>query len=360
MASLHRQTDRPHWFCAFTTPAGKRYFKSTGTSNKQHAQKICTGWVKAAELASQKNLTPDRARKLIEATVTDVIESNTHGTLSAKTLKKFFEQAAELVEQPKFSRESINVLIGETVKEVAVSSGEIFPNASIRDWCKRWLETKLLEAAPRTHERYELSIRRFLNFIKAKADKDITTLRPDDVLRFRDKTAGELSSASANMDLKVVRACLNAAQRQDLINSNVASKVATIRDRSEIQRRAFSLAEVKTVLEQCDKAGGEWRGLVLAAVYTGQRLGDIAMLTWQQVDLDKNTIAFVTRKTTKRLNLSLATPLKKYFDELPSVDDPKEYVFPKAAVMAEKHTGTISTKFYDEILAPSGLVVERP
>ena len=98
------------------------------------------------------------------------------------------------------------------------------------------------------------------------------------------------------MDLKVVRACLNAAQRQDLINSNVASKVATIRDRSEIQRRAFSLAEVKTVLEQCDKAGGEWRGLVLAAVYTGQRLGDIAMLTWQQVDLDKNTIAFVTRK----------------------------------------------------------------
>ena len=28
--------------------------------------------------------------------------------------------------------------------------------------------------------------------------------------------------------------------------------------------------------------------------------------------------------------------------------------------MAEKHTGTISTKFYDEILAPAGLVVERP
>ena len=62
---------------AFLWPAciGKRYFKSTGTSNKQHAQKICTGWVKAAELASQKNLTPDRARKLIDAKVTDVSTS---------------------------------------------------------------------------------------------------------------------------------------------------------------------------------------------------------------------------------------------------------------------------------------------
>jgi hypothetical protein len=184
MASLHRQTDRPHWFCAFTTPEGKRYFKSTGTSNKQHAQKICAGWVKAAELASQKNLTPDRARKLIDDTVTDVVEANTHGTLSAKALKKFFEQAAELVEQPKVSRESINALISGTVKEVATASGEIVPNASIRDWCKRWLETKTLEAAPRTHERYALSIRRFLSSIKDKAARDLTALRPDDLVRF--------------------------------------------------------------------------------------------------------------------------------------------------------------------------------
>jgi len=58
--------------------------------------------------------------------------------------------------------------------------------------------------------------------------------------------------------------------------------------------------------------------------------------------------------------LSLAKPLQEYFSSLPSSDDPKAYVFPKTASMAEKHTGTISTKFYDEILAPAGLVVVRP
>src|ERR1043165_2823616 len=65
MASLHKQPGKPHWFCAFMTPDGKRRFKSTGTDNKKHAQKICQGWVKATELAVQKNLSADRARNLI-------------------------------------------------------------------------------------------------------------------------------------------------------------------------------------------------------------------------------------------------------------------------------------------------------
>ena len=67
MASLHRQPGKPHWFAAFTTPDGKRHFKSTGTIDKKQAKKICDGWQKATELAAQKNLTADRARKLVEA-----------------------------------------------------------------------------------------------------------------------------------------------------------------------------------------------------------------------------------------------------------------------------------------------------
>jgi len=360
MPSLHKQANKPYWFCAFTTPDGKRHFKSTGTDNKSHANKICAGWVKASELAVQQNLTPDRARQLIESTVADVSESYFGGSIKIDTLKNFFETAAKLVSQPGFSKEQLNGLVSKTVRHVAAMVGETIPNATVRDWCKRWLEAKALEAAPRTHERYETSLRRFLQSIGAKAGKDLSALRVEDIIRFRDGTAKILSTASANMDLKVVRACLYSAQRQDLINTNVATKVSTLKHRGENQRRGFTLNEVKKVLEQCDESGGEWRGLVLTAVYTGQRLGDIAQLTWQQVDLRKKSISFVTQKTGKRLSLSMAKPLLDYFSELPSSDDPKAYMFPKAAAMAEKHTGTISTKFYDEILAPAGLVDVRP
>src|SRR5665213_2965327 len=74
MASLHKQPGKPYWFCAFSTPDGRRHFKSTGTDIKSQANKICAGWVKASELAGQKNLTADRARKLIDATIADVLE----------------------------------------------------------------------------------------------------------------------------------------------------------------------------------------------------------------------------------------------------------------------------------------------
>jgi integrase len=111
---------------------------------------------------------------------------------------------------------------------------------------------------------------------------------------------------------------------------------------------------------QCDKQGGEWRGLVLTAVYTGQRLGDVARLTWQQVDIEKGQISFVTEKTGKRLSLVLAKPLLEYFENAPSADKPSAFVFPDSAAVAEKRVGTLSNRFYEEILAPAGLVAGRP
>lgn len=311
MASLHRQPGKPNWFCAFTTPDGVRRFRSTKTSDKKQAWQVCNTWTKAAALGGK--LTPDRAREVIAAGVADVL----------------------------------------------IASGETLPSATIREWCKRWLEFKEVENEQRTHERYEISLRRFLAFLGSKADRDLTTLRADDLIRFRDETAKTLSTTSCNMDLKVVRACLGSAVRQDLIEKNVAKNVATLKQRGENKRRPFTLAEIQKVLKACDERGGEWRGLVLTAVYTGQRLGDVARLTWQQVDLAKRRVSFVTEKTGRRLALSIAKPLCDFLESLPSVDDPKDFVFPHAAAAVEKRTGTMSTKFYDEILAPAGLVPVR-
>lgn len=311
MASLHRQPGKPNWFCAYTVD-GARRFRSTKTTDKKQAWQICNSWVKASALGGK--LTPERAREVIAAGVADVL----------------------------------------------MATGQTLPSATIRDWFKRWLECKEVESEARTHERYEISVRRFLNFLGSKADRDLTTLTTDELIRFRDDTAKTLSTTSCNMDLKVLRACLSAAVRQDLIEKNVAKNVATLKLRGEHKRRAFTLAEVQKVLARCDERGGEWRGLVLTAVYTGQRLGDIARLTWQQVDMSKRQISFVTEKTEKRLTLHMAKPLAELFESLPSVDDPKEFVFPHTASAAEKRVGTISNKFYDEILAPAGMVPVRP
>jgi len=134
-------------------------------------------------------------------------------------------------------------VISRGVADILMASGQTLPSASIRDWCARWLESKALEAEPRTHERYETSLRRFLEFLGRKADDDLDALKVDDVLRFRDYVAKRLSATSTNMDLKVLRSCLYAAQKQDLVEKNVAAKVDTLKQQGQSKRRGFTVGE---------------------------------------------------------------------------------------------------------------------
>src|ERR1043166_7933313 len=241
MASLHKNPSArsPYWYCAYTTGDGKRHFRSTKTTDKKAAWQICNAWVKSSALGNK--LTPDKAREIIASGVADVL----------------------------------------------MATGQTLPTATIRDWFGRWLEHKELENKPRTHERYETFVKRFLAFLGDKADKDLSALTVDDVLRFRDQSAKKLSAGSANLNLKILRSCLHAAVKQSLIDKNVASCVNSLKQNATTTRRAFTLAEVRKIVKACEEAGGEWLGLVLTALYTGQRLGDVARLTWSQIDLSK-------------------------------------------------------------------------
>jgi integrase len=100
----------------------------------------------------------------------------------------------------------------------------------------------------------------------------------------------------------------------------------------------------------------EWRGLVLFGLYLGQRLGDLAKLTWRSVNFETGEIAFTTRKTGRRIVLPLVQPLIDYLTALPASDNPNAFIFPNAA--SAKRTGSLSNQFR-EILADAGLVAPR-
>ena len=62
MASIHKQSGKPNWFCAFTVydqTGPKRVFRSTQTSNKKQAQQVCDTWQRAALKARSGNLRVD-------------------------------------------------------------------------------------------------------------------------------------------------------------------------------------------------------------------------------------------------------------------------------------------------------------
>lgn len=50
--------------------------------------------------------------------------------------------------KPRFAREPLDNLISDTIRHVARIAGGDVPHATIRDWCKRWLVLKAVEAGP--------------------------------------------------------------------------------------------------------------------------------------------------------------------------------------------------------------------
>jgi integrase len=110
---------------------------------------------------------------------------------------------------------------------------------------------------------------------------------------------------------------------------------------------------MKAVLSVCND---EWRSVCMFALYTGQRLGDVATLTWAQVDLNADTVKFTTRKTDRFQELPIPAPLREHILTLPAGDDPTANIHPAAAETVNQtgKTTTLSVQFAD-ILAAAGL-----
>src|SRR5438552_4011400 len=315
MPSIHRQPGRQYWFCAFSifnleTHTSKRLCRSTKTRDKKQALEICRAWHRAALKSRNGKLSLDAAREVIAQGVSDVFTATNVESLGSYTIKS---------------------------------------------WCETWLQAKSIEAEQSTHERYQRIVERFTEFLGAKAHRDLSTLQANDIGRFRDREAKELSRATANLSLKVLRVCFGEAVRRGLVAVNPAVRVPVLKTRDKSARRAFSLSEIKRILKACG-GDAEWRGLVLFGLYLGQRLGDLAKLTWRAVNFETGEIAFTTRKTGRRIVLPLVQPLSDYLASLPATDNPDAFIFPRAA--SANRTGTLSNKFR-EILVDAGLAEPR-
>src|SRR5437762_4722594 len=255
------------------------------------------------------------------------------------------------------NEDSARAIIARGVSDVLLAaSTESLPSASVKSWCESWLRAKAVETEKSTEARYKRVIERFSEFLgDAKTKRDISTLQASEVARFRNREAKELSRSTANIGVKVLRVCFGEAVRQRLLTVNPAVRVKPLKPSGEAKRRAFTLTEIKRILKACGD-NVEWRGLILFGLYLGQRLGDLAKLTWRAVDLDAGEIAFTARKTGRRIVLPLVQPLIDYLASLPVSDNPNAYIFPCAA--SATRTGTLSNQFR-EILVDAGLVEPR-
>ena len=119
MASIHRDRDKPNWFCQFYDPEGYRRNRTTGTENPKIARTICVNIERAATLARHNRLSNEKGLKLIRETCAAI--ADTHGKLAADQAHKILKDNIE-----------------EFVK---IAGGEL-TSYTVRGWLQSWLDSR--------------------------------------------------------------------------------------------------------------------------------------------------------------------------------------------------------------------------
>jgi len=308
MSSLRKKDRSPFWFACYTLPDGRRTQRSTGATDKKQAQRIANQFEDAARAASQGRFIESRARKAI----------------------------ADIY---------------------ALANVDTLPGSTVADFMEAWLKRKELEAGEKTHSRYSTVAAQFTENLGAKAKRDVANVTAADITKFRDTLAKRVTTGTVNVSLKIIRSAFAQARRDGLIDVNEAERVTLLKRKDRFERRPFTLPELRRILEV---ATDEWRGMILFGLYTGQRLGDLAALTWQNVDLQRAELRLVTGKTGRRQIIPLAAPLLRYVEALPAGDKPDAPLFPRIYDIAQRHqhAGNLSNEFFNTLVA-AGLAQKK-
>jgi len=226
------------------------------------------------------------------------------------------------------------------------------PDSTTRAFITGWLARRKGELAPASYAAYSGRALHFLAWLGERADAPIGELETKHFTAYRDAVATTRTASTANHGIKVLRGIFEDARRDGYAPENPAKDCGLLKKVAGTSRRPFTLDELRRVL---DVASEEWRSLVLFGLYTGQRLGDLARLTWQSIDLAAGEIHLTTGKTGRVIRIPIAAPLMAHIEKVPAGDNPKAPIHPEAQALAAVNVSTLSRRF-GELLASVGLI----
>lgn len=299
MASLRKFPRSPYWYACFSLPDGRRIQRSTEETKRKDAQAKADSW----EAIAKEGAKARRAQQVI----------------------------AEIY---------------RTIR------GEDLPDSTPRAFLKGWLARKGGEWAETTRKAYATACEGFTAWLENYADRPLAELEARHFIGYRDHIAETRSAATANQRIKILRVAFEDARRDGFISENPAKDAGTLKRAKARSRRPFTTDEIRRILSAADD---EMRSLVLFGLYTGQRLGDLASLTWANVDTQTREISLVTAKTGRTVKIPIAQPLMDHIESLHAGDNPRAFLHPRAAASS----GPANSNRFGDLLASIGLVESR-
>ena len=257
------------------------------------------------------------------------------------------QKAAKEARQQRLTEARARDLLSEILQGV---NGEGLRTFTLAEWLNHFVKQKQKSRADKTALRHEQVMNECVGFLGSRARLNIAAITSKDIADWRDSRESRgLSPATLNGDITVLSAAFNAALRQGHISVNPCLAIEPVKDKAGVRKGTFTLGQI-TALGKT--ASGDWRGLILTAFYTGQRLGDCANLRWDQIDLASKIVRFQPGKTGGEIIMPLNPVLADYLGRLGKSKADETFVFPS---LAQRNISPLS-KYFKKIMQRAGIV----
>lgn len=251
--------------------------------------------------------------------------------------------AEELEKEAKGAPLNVEIIVslaGNKAKSILRNKKHI---PGVKEHLEKWLAER---PDRRTNNRYAKAIRSFLEFLGPDQHMPLDAVTEAHARKFMDKQLELLRSGTVRLYLHGLRAAFQQAVDQRLFPYNPFKGVNPTRQNGadKVERRAFTMKEAKLLTEILP---GEWPDMIRVCLYTGgQRLGDIATLKWEQINLKGGLISMTAQKTKRHMNKPIITPLKEVLERRLACRM-SEYVFPVAAMRHSQADGSSGKLSFD-------------
>lgn len=181
----------------------------------------------------------------------------------------------------------------ETQEKLAKSKGQISDkNPVFADYFRRWYEVyRKPGVAANTRHVYEYVAGVLESYFGGLKIRSLTN---ENLQTFLNEFGKDHAKNTASKVFGNIKACLVEAFDEGLIHKNLSSKLKLIYNKDKSRPDVFlSAAEIESLARYCERIAKPNRPvpyMILTALFTGMRLGEIMALSWPCIDYTKNTI----------------------------------------------------------------------
>ncbi len=174
--------------------------------------------------------------------------------------------------------------------QIALNGFGIFdrPKITFGDFCTEYLEITKSKHTERTHEGYWYTCNAVL--LPLWGDRLLHSITTVDVEIFMNSRRETVRPATVNKDLRHLRAIFSRAVVWKYLSENPAKGVSAFKQ-NEQHETFLDADEIDRVI----RASGRLRPLIVTAINTGLRSGELYNLRWQDVDFDGECINVTNR-----------------------------------------------------------------